>query len=42
MPISLTITVNLDKEQVSGITIEDKWDYSVVIQALQIIEALKN
>lgn len=42
LPISLTITVDLDKEQVLGITIKDKQDYSVTVQALQIVEALKN
>lgn len=42
LPIALTITVNVSKEQVLFITLRDKHDYSVTVESLQIVEALKN
>lgn len=41
LPLSLTITVEVEKEKVLGITIKDKNNYSVNVQALQVVEALK-
>ncbi len=41
LPISLTITVNLEKEKVLFITLEDKHDYEVKVQAIEVVEALK-
>ncbi len=40
--VGLTINVNIEKEQVLFITIKDKHDYEVSVQALQIAEALTN
>ncbi len=41
LPIALTITVEVDKEHVLGITIKDKENYSVNIQAIQVVEPLQ-
>lgn len=41
LPMSLTITVNVEKEKVLWITIKDRHDFSVNVQAIQVVEALK-
>ncbi len=41
LPMSLTVTVNVEKEKVLWITIKDKHDFSVNVQAIQVVEALK-
>lgn len=41
LPIGLTITVNIVKEQVLFITLQDVHEYDVSIQAIKVVEALK-
>ncbi len=41
-PIGLTITVDVDKETVLGITVADKHNYEVNVQSITVVEALKN
>lgn len=41
LPMSLTINVDIEKEKVLGITIKDKANYSVNVQAIQVVEALQ-
>ncbi|MCM1251969.1 MAG: hypothetical protein NC321_04045 [Clostridium sp.] len=42
LPVSLTITVDLEKEKVLGITVKDKHNYSVNVQAIQVVEPLRS
>ena len=42
LPMGLTITVDVEKQQVLFITLKDKHEYSVTVQAMQVVEALKN
>lgn len=41
LPIGLTITVNIAKEQVLFITIKDQQEYNVQVKALTVVQALK-
>lgn len=40
LPMGLTITVNIDKEKVLFITVKDRHEYSVNIQAIQVVKPL--
>jgi hypothetical protein len=40
-PIGLTVEVNVQKEKVLWITIKDKHDYTVNVQSITVVEALK-
>lgn len=41
LPIGMTITVEVDKKQVLFITLKDKHNYNVQVQAIQVVEPLK-
>ncbi|HEX3078581.1 MAG TPA: hypothetical protein VHQ24_17115 [Lachnospiraceae bacterium] len=41
LPISVTITVNKSKSKLFGITLKDKQNYSVNVQALEVVKLLK-
>ncbi|WP_107758621.1 delta-endotoxin CytB [Dickeya sp. Secpp 1600] len=41
-PIGLTITVDVDKQQVLWITTKDKHNYSVNVKSITVVEALKS
>lgn len=42
LPISITISVNKSKSKLLGITIKDKQNYSVNVQALEVVKLLHN
>ena len=41
LPMSLTITVDIEKESVLWITVKDDESYKVNVQAMQVVEALE-